>query len=924
MSVEWTWPGARWWRFDFHTHTPASEDFLHGVDAVTRAAVTPETWLRAYRTAGLDCVAVTDHNSGAWIDSLKEALASLRGADAADFGGMHLFPGVEISVNGGVHILAVFGPEKTTSDIDSLLGAVGFHGNRGASDDCTRESPSKVIETIHAHGGLAIPAHADGPKGLFRVLSGTSLAQVLDTLGILAMEICDPENVKPQLYLDRHLAWTEVLGSDSHNMRGDHAPGSAFTWVKMGKPTLDGLRLALLDGPLSIRRSDQFADDPNAHGHLTIESLSVVDARYVGRGGEYKTRFNPWLNSIIGGRGTGKSTLLELLRIVLRRESEIPPGLKPDLGKYSNAPQSRADEGLLTKDARLSVVYRKDGGWFLVQWSFDGSVPPISEYKGEEGWQPVHGDVAQRFPARIYSQKQIFELAKRPEALLTIVDEAPEVDYRGWRERWDELESRFLSLRAQAREIETALKEESRLKGELDDVKRKLLVFEQAGHADVLKEYQRRQRQLRSIEQWETSWTEGGEQLRLVAEQVLPNELEQTLLEGSDAVDIQCLKDVAAVEGQLRGVAERLAALASEIEILASKWKDQKASSAWMGRMQEAADRYKELREKLAAEGAGDPSAYGQLVQQRQVLEERLRALNSRNKQLRDLELQAKAALDALSDHRKRLTELRKSFLGRVLAGNPYVSINVLSYGAADSVEEALRGLLNRSQGGFDKDIGVPLGEEGYLADLYKGFPYSGQQQIRLFEERLDRLKSHVVSAYHGENFGVRDRRFASHVQSLPPENLDRLATWYPEDSLEVLYSVNQGRDMKPVSQGSPGQRTAALLAFLLSYGNEPLVLDQPEDDLDNHLIYDLIVTQLRAIKQGRQVIVVTHNANIVVNGDSELVVALDVRKGQTRTICEGSLQESAVRAEICRVMEGGEKAFDLRYRRIKAGVSHV
>ncbi len=80
-------------------------------------------------------------------------------------------------------------------------------------------------------------------------------------------------------------------------------------------------------------------------------------------------------------------------------------------------------------------------------------------------------------------------------------------------------------------------------------------------------------------------------------------------------------------------------------------------------------------------------------------------------------------------------------------------------------------------------------------------------------------------------------------------------------------------------------------MAFLFSYGEEPIILDQPEDDLDNHRIYDLIVGQLRRIKQRRQVIVVTHNANIVVNGDAELVVTLAARGGETQKDCFGCLQ---------------------------------
>jgi predicted ATPase len=94
------------------------------------------------------------------------------------------------------------------------------------------------------------------------------------------------------------------------------------------------------------------------------------------------------------------------------------------------------------------------------------------------------------------------------------------------------------------------------------------------------------------------------------------------------------------------------------------------------------------------------------------------------------------------------------------------------------------------------------------------------------------------------------------------------------------------------------------------------LVLDQPEDDLDNHLIYDLVVRQIRANKQRRQLIIVTHNPNIVVNGDAEMIYALDFNS-QCFISQSGSLQNQKMRDEVCSVMEGGEDAFDLRYRRL-------
>jgi len=185
----------------------------------------------------------------------------------------------------------------------------------------------------------------------------------------------------------------------------------------------------------------------------------------------------------------------------------------------------------------------------------------------------------------------------------------------------------------------------------------------------------------------------------------------------------------------------------------------------------------------------------------------------------------------------------------------------------------------------------------------------------RSFEEKLKEFKQVINS---GEDQG---KLFVSYIQKLPPETRDRIECWIPEDTLEVQYSLANKNTFRSIQQASPGQKTAALLAFLLSYGQEPLILDQPEDDLDNHLIYELIVNQLRDIKLKRQVIIVTHNPNIVVNGDAEMVIALDIRAGQTQPLCQGSIHNQKVREEICQVMEGGKDALERRYRRMQTHV---
>jgi hypothetical protein len=910
------WNGARWWKIDLHSHTPASDDYGRGPQREVLRARSPEEWLLDYMRAEIDCVAVTDHNSGTWVDRLKTALAQLNTNQPEGYRPLHLFPGVEISVNGGVHVLAILGADKTTSDIDTLLGSVSFSGTKGSSDSVTSKSFQEVIAAITVAGGIAIPAHADGESGLLQ-LTGATLIQALRSEDIVAIEIVDTSTPKPGAYEQKSVRWVEVVGSDAHHPSGQPSqryPGSHFTWVKMGAPSLDGLRLALRDGPLSIRRSDSESGDPNQHAPLVLQSIEVAAARYMGRPSPFVLELNPWLNAIVGGRGTGKSSTVEFLRLALGRQRELPEEFSEEFLKYVTPYEDRVDSGLLTSDASIAVTYLKDGARFRVEHKpLNGESASIQEQVGDQ-WRPAEGDVAQRFPVRIYSQKQIFQLAKTPLALLRIVDDSAQVDRLAWQERWTHLTSQYLSQKAQLRQLSIPVAEESRLRGELDDVTRKLTLFEASEHANVLSEFQRYSRQQRTLDTWKESWSATGDRLRELAAEIVP-EVIQISGEGSEEVQLRAESEK--IRERLSSIRESLEALASEADLVSVGWNTAMTSSSWKTRADAAQNAYRTLVGQLKEMGVADSEAYAEQAKRRQEIEDRLAALEERRAQIRALEAEAAATLSELAMHRRNLTDSRRRFLEGVLNGNRYVQIHVDPYGAKDAADAEFRKLLQREQGGFERDIGSS-GGEGLLGRLY-----SGGKQTEEVEGRLAEVKQRVrdIAAATHDVKGLSDQRFAKHVQNLAPEVLDRLDFWFPEDSLEVSYSPKGDRTkFRPIAEGSPGQKTAALLAFLLSYGDEPLVLDQPEDDLDNHLIYDLIVTQLREVKRRRQVIVVTHNSNIVVNGDAELVFALAVRGGQTQKECEGCLQESAVRESICNVMEGGREAFEQRYRRIALG----
>jgi len=897
---EWRdWDGARWWKFDFHTHTPASHDWRGAQD------LQPRDWLLKHMRAGMDCVAVTDHNTGAWVDDLKSALEDIKREKPEGYRDLAIFPGVEISVQGGVHLLAIFDPEFQNSDVTDIVARTEFMGTRGDTNGETKKAFFDVVNVIREKDGLAIPAHVDRESGLFKKMTGRTLRQALEAGPIYAMEVVKSNLEKPGLYSEMGLNWTEVCGSDSHCM--DNI-GRRFSWIKMGAPpSLEGLRLALLDGNLAVWRFDSCSGDPNEHGRNVIEAVEIEKAQYMGRSEIFKLNLNPWFNAVIGGRGTGKSTLVEFMRTALRREDEIPLSLEGEFQKYRGVRRSRQGEGLLTENSKISILYRKDGERFWVRWGQSGDPAPISREDGSQ----VFGDVKNRFPAKIYSQKQIFEISQDPLSLLGHIDMAPKVEKLAWEENHEKLERRYHELRATQRRLESSLQAESGLVGELEDVERKLRVFEEQGHAGVLREYRQSRRQRHAIERWEETWSDVGARIRDLAAGIVPEQLE-SFLDPEDSMERLQNRDMRQahrVIEDLRKVArERLFPAADEADRIAREWKDQFKGSAAVQRERDAEIAHEALLEKLSEGGVSDPGEYAELVQRKQQIEEKIAEIKRQHSELEKVSREARAILSELSGSNAELARRRKEFLEEVLCDNPYIKIEIVPQGAPKLViEQEFRKMLNREEGGFDRDI------DALLDELDK----AGNR-----EQAVEQLKArmHEIADSQGEAACVQDQRFATHIRRLrenQPEILDRLDVWYPKDGLNVSYSpMGDGCGFQSIETGSPGQRTAALLAFLMSYGDDPIILDQPEDDLDNALISDLIVKQLREMKQKRQVIVVTHNSNIVVNGDAELISALWVAGGETRH-ASGCLQDQEIRDKICEIMEGGRDAFEQRYERI-------
>jgi energy-coupling factor transporter ATP-binding protein EcfA2 len=699
----------------------------------------------------------------------------------------------------------------------------------------------------------------------------------------------------------------------------------------MGTPSIDALKLALHDGDdFSLRRSDKVESgfDPNEEPEQWLESLEVTNARLMGRGRPACFEFSPWMNALIGGRGSGKSTVVHFIRLITRREDQLARlgegnRVLKTLQNFKKPADRGSDEGALLGNTRAVLIYRKGRERFRLTWlQQDGGTTVESFDPASDAWVPASSqDVVNRFPLGIFSQDEIGLMAENPSALLQRIDEA--IGKADWDSKWEQELSVFLGNLAQIRTLRARLADKDRLKGELEDVIKKLTVLENSEHAAVFKNARRVRRQQSQMESLFEAYEQIVTEISDQQENLILHDLQADVI-SPDRPDDAAL---AAVDRKLRTAVGEAARIIEQtrasLEQTAVEQKALLAASDWEKSRQSIEEEYKALMAELEAKGMGDPAQLAQLTARRQALEKSLKEMEDVEKNI-DLLLDEKGRnQDGLRALRHELQSQRAAFLERELKDNRYVKIELRAFGSEqdkDRIEAELRRELGCEDTRFSDAIRNAERGDGIIEELYQETVEDEDARTTGILNALAEWKNAITHAAKGRQSDLPGafQNFLKREFERRPEYFDRLYAWWPEDSLEVSYSKGgAGQDFVSLRNGSAGEKAAALLAFFLAHGDLPLIIDQPENDLDNHLITDLVVSQLRENKKRRQIIVVTHNPNIVVNGDAEMVHAMRFVSGQCTASASGSLQNGAVRTEVCEVMEGGRPALKSRYQRL-------
>lgn len=900
--------GAKWWKFDFHNHSPKSYDY--GRDNPEEKSIKPREWLFQYMEKQIDCITITDHNSGDYIDEVKAAYSELKIEQPEGFRELYIFPGVELTVNTGIHLLAIFDTVATSSTIIKVLGECGYCGEN-ENDGVTTESLEKVIAIVNKNNGIAIPAHVDNPCGLFEVQKGVTLDQTLKANkdNLLALEVVDMGYKFPEIFENSELSLAKIIGSDCHK---SIEIGRRYTWVKMSTPTIEALKLALHDGEDCIIRYDEIDASVNPNEVLNkyyINSLSISDGYRVGNKKPLKAEFSPWFTSVIGGRGAGKSTLINFLRILFDKTTGMPTDIQEDFDRFKQV-GSRNKDGMLRNSTSISANILKDGKlqrltWngkhFLEQWN--SNVQAWSNPKEITNVQEL-------FPLQLFSQKELFSITNQPNIILELIDS--QLDKAEWLRKKIELENNWFSTRAELRRLKSATADQKNLRVEFQSINNRLKLYQSSKYQAFLKDVTCFSSVNNTIFRFEAELKHLYESLSEIQGQIPIFQFEKDIMK---ILDKDTLSYIAEINDLMEDSKKKIAELQSNSNQIKNELPEKIKKNSWYENFQKSQEEFSKISQQIQKSGS---ESYTDLLQKKEELIEQFKKIKNQKKELTVVSCLSHSLYQEIIAHEKHLREKRKNVIEswNELANKnkPMLRVELGCMCDADSADKSLKNILRRDEQGYQRSIYF-YDEESDTHSGLIGDIINTPEESRW--EKREQIIKELLTGQQSEILQI-EKRFLSYIKMLfsrTPEDMDRLLIWIPEDQITLYFK--KGTKFENIGIGSAGERTAGMLGLLLNLENVPLIIDQPEDDLDTSLISDFVVSGFKAIKKKRQIIVVTHNPNIAVNANSDNILHMDFSEGQVRILNNDALQSKPIREAVCTVMEGGRDALNKRYYRI-------
>jgi len=848
--------GANFYRCDLHVHTPCSSCYED-------KSVSLEDIIRKAKDEKIDLLGILDHND---VGDIETAIKIGKRE------GVFVMPGVEITSIGGkrgIHILALFDASTKRESIIDFLTKIGIdaekRGKENAISNCT---PETLISHIKELKGLCIAAHADSSQGILDDLQGNQRISIVQNEDLNGIELVDVNNAKFFDGTDPNYKRFVpcIQSSDAHAIKDI---GRKVTRLKMDKPCLEGIRQAFLDPESRIKFDEEEVLEP----YPQLIGMPV-------KGGfldDYVVKFNPNLNCLIGGRGTGKSTNIELIRYALN--------ILPELEEYKDIKLDMV-KNLLGRGEICLLIKSKDGDMFRVERKY-GEDPRV--YDINDALLTIQPSSI--VPVVVFGETELEKISYDSMSQLSIID--------NFSEGINELLKDELELTKQLKKNRDNIdKEKIHLAGleqeylVHDEIEAKIKLMEKHNFDDRLKKQKLIEDEKSIVSRITRLFDDLYKKVEIDDSDDLVIKLYEDIYNNVNLDELPNTKEMKSIHGHF----SRLKNYFNNRRL-----KDIKYIDSINGRIKKLFNKINEkharqekktieLFKELESEGIEDAGKnYLELQTKKSKLNQVNLDIQSSKKKIKKLYKDREIDIKKLIKLRNKIHKIRDE-CAKMLSDQlgESIDISVIKNGNKTDYSTSLRKLL--------KGSGVRRSVQGIITEKLTQFEFVDLIQKK--DQKNFGLKTGITEGWCEMIFGFQPlfQGILSLQEVLNPDL--------------PLMSLKVGDRFKPINQLSLGQKCTTLLSLAMIESDLPLIIDTPEEGLNNEYIYDNVVQKLRDIKEQRQVILATHNPNIPVSGDSELIICMNSDGENGWVDCFGSIDNSEIKDKVQDVLEGGKDAF--------------
>ena len=870
--------GAEFIRTDLHIHSFGQK----GSYDVNDAEMTPERIVDEAIKYNLGIISITDHNE---ISNSEIAIQYSNGKPIT------VIPGIEINTIQG-HLLAYF---------ENYIDLKKFYGKLSISTDKSRcdQGLKQCLDLINEYNGIGILAHIELSSG-FELTIGR-FNPVMDEIfchkSLFGLEISKKDSVtlytedddnddrkrmlrlrKNQISFQGILSLPKVMFSDAHSIVnfGKNSTGATkLTRIKIDDKIFHSLRIALINYESRIRIEDEIPEIIPYFAGMTIDG-GLLDKQDL--------KFSKNLTCIIGGRGTGKSTLLESIRAASGNSTE----------------NSLVDCEIWPDEINLRYV---DETEYVTEFR------RVKDSHVENTTDASFG--LEKVKIESYGQGETTETIKNsdnnPEHLLNFLDNF--IDIKALQTEDEEICALLRSNRDDLKKLRIELISETEYSKTLRDLEAKKARLEREKVGELVMYHT-------ALQAENNLWKNIVNQLTILINKYR-----------TSTVDVEELKSFVAFDD--KGIIVGKDEFTKVKEIVNDFLQFIQAKNIEISSLLE--EKIVLLREIMSKWKNSETAMYEKIEKKKQELTEQGIPFDivQINKLAQDIEfyrakiakcIQTKQQLITCETTRNSLLEKRKMLRKKI-----YEERYIFAKRINENLQKSVDGLyvkLDFNQGcfspAFEEYLKKSMG--WHTVQVNKAKTIASKLSPLLFSSYIKNgRKDYLKDIINKDRIYFSDADISQIFNSILGEKkYEEFECLSFEDTPSLLVtkiiSNAEGKEeniTKPISQLSLGQQQSILLAILLqSKSNSPLLIDQPEDNLDGEFIYKTIVKILRQIKEKRQVIIVTHNANIAVLGDAELVIPLKSTNLRSYLQNPGSIDRDNIRENCCEILEGGKQAF--------------